>query len=127
MADANDPLAGVGIRETQDSTCTGVEMFRTAQVTAVQGGQDSAQETDLGRIPADQVKPEDIGTLSLRYVDGQPQLVVSGGTVIPAGLTVVDGAGNAVAAYAAQQPAQNRLAGGVLLVHETLDQVAEPR
>ncbi|MFI6471418.1 hypothetical protein ACIBL5_14365 [Streptomyces sp. NPDC050516] len=52
-------------------------------------------------IPTDQVNPEDIGALSLRYVDGVPQLSVSGGTVIPAGLPVVDGAGNAVAAYTA--------------------------
>ncbi|MGW2681403.1 hypothetical protein [Streptomyces sp. NPDC001436] len=52
-------------------------------------------------IPAEQVSPEDIGALSLRYVDGVPLLAVSGGTVIPAGLPVVDGAGNAVAAYTA--------------------------
>ncbi|MFF1904818.1 hypothetical protein [Kitasatospora sp. NPDC058218] len=50
-------------------------------------------------IPAEEVNPEDVGTLSLRYVDGVPQLVVSGGTVVPAGLTVVDGTGNAVAVY----------------------------
>ncbi|WP_371516787.1 hypothetical protein [Kitasatospora sp. NBC_01300] len=52
-------------------------------------------------VPADQVKPEDIGTLSIEYRDGQPVVVVSGGTAIPAGLTVVDGAGNALAAYTA--------------------------
>ncbi|MGW2860845.1 hypothetical protein [Streptomyces sp. NPDC001205] len=51
--------------------------------------------------PADQIKPEDIGTLSIEYRDGQPVIVVSGGTVIPVRLTVVDGTGNAVAAYAA--------------------------
>ncbi|MFB7860601.1 hypothetical protein [Streptomyces sp. NPDC056069] len=52
-------------------------------------------------IPADQVKPEDIGTLSLRYVDGAPQLVVSGGKYLPAGLAVVDASGSAVATYTA--------------------------
>ncbi|MFF4104376.1 hypothetical protein [Streptomyces sp. NPDC001903] len=62
---------------------------------------DTNQVADAALIPADQVKPEDIGTLSLRYVDGVPQLVVSSGTAIPAGLTVVDAAGNAVAAYTA--------------------------
>ncbi|MGW2819018.1 hypothetical protein [Streptomyces sp. NPDC001415] len=44
--------------------------------------------TELRLIPADQVNPEDIGTLSLRYVDRKPQLVVSGGEFIPATLTL---------------------------------------
>ncbi|MER5807800.1 hypothetical protein ABT143_06325 [Streptomyces sp. NPDC002033] len=52
-------------------------------------------------IPADQVKTEDIGTLSIEYLDGQPLIAVSGGKYISAALTVVDGAGNAVAGYAA--------------------------
>ncbi|MFD8980483.1 hypothetical protein [Streptomyces sp. NPDC059564] len=52
-------------------------------------------------IPADQVKPEDIGTLSIEYRDGQPVIVVSGGTAIPAELTVLDAADHAVAAYSA--------------------------
>ena len=53
------------------------------------------------REAATEVKPEDVGTLSLRYVDGVPQLVVSGGTVLPARLTVVDASGKAVGAYTA--------------------------
>ncbi|MER5618922.1 hypothetical protein [Streptomyces sp. NPDC002215] len=69
-----------------------------------QNSASGAEVTDLGLIPATEVKSEDIGTLSLRHVDGQPQLVVSGGTLVPAELTVVDGAGNAVAAYAAAAP-----------------------
>ncbi|MGW2583099.1 hypothetical protein ACWCYZ_17480 [Streptomyces virginiae] len=74
----------------------------TAQITSLPSEGSEAQEvTDLGLIPATEVKPEGIGVLSLRYVDGQPQLVVSGGTSIPAGLTVVDGSGSAVAVYAA--------------------------
>ncbi|MFC8271144.1 hypothetical protein ACFUJR_01095 [Streptomyces sp. NPDC057271] len=52
-------------------------------------------------ITAEEVKPEDVGTLSLRYVDGVAQLVVSGGAVVPATLAVVDGDGKAVAAYTA--------------------------
>ncbi|MFE7598106.1 hypothetical protein [Streptomyces sp. NPDC057494] len=57
--------------------------------------------TEPTLIPADQVKPEDVGRLSLRYVDGVAQLVVSGGTAIPGGLAVVDESGNTVAAYTA--------------------------
>ncbi|MFD4926178.1 hypothetical protein ACFWNE_33380 [Streptomyces goshikiensis] len=64
-------------------------------------GAEASGNPELTVIPASEVKPEDMGALSLRYVDGVPQLVVSGGTVIPAGLTVVDGAGNAVASYTA--------------------------
>ncbi|MFC0847114.1 hypothetical protein ACFH04_25865 [Streptomyces noboritoensis] len=59
--------------------------------------------------PADQVKPEDIGTLSIEYRDGQPVIVVSGGTYFPADLAVVDPAGNALAAYTAG-PASQRVA-----------------
>ncbi|MFD9302236.1 M36 family metallopeptidase [Streptomyces sp. NPDC060048] len=40
-------------------------------------------------IPADQVKPEDIGRLAIEYRDGQPVIVVSGGKYVPAGLRVV--------------------------------------
>lgn len=46
----------------------------------------SPQEPTL--IPATEVKPEDIGTLSIEYRDGQPVIVVRGGTVIPARLAV---------------------------------------
>jgi hypothetical protein len=48
-------------------------------------------------IDVSEVKPGDVGTLSLRYVEGLPVLVVSGGTAIPAQLTVVDGSGNLIA------------------------------
>ncbi|MFB7860603.1 hypothetical protein [Streptomyces sp. NPDC056069] len=54
-------------------------------------------------IPADQVKPEDIGTLSIEYRDGKPVLVISGGKYVPVGLTAVDGSGNAVDAHTASQ------------------------
>ncbi|MFG2364393.1 hypothetical protein ACGFY3_22505 [Streptomyces mirabilis] len=58
--------------------------------------------TEPALIPADQLKPEDFGKLSIRYADGAPVIVVSGGTVIPGGITVVDESGNAVAGYAAR-------------------------
>lgn len=60
------------------------------------------ETTEPALIPADQVKPEGVGTLSLRYLDGVAQLVVSGGAVIPGGITVVDASGNAVAGYTAR-------------------------
>ncbi|MFD4926177.1 hypothetical protein ACFWNE_33375 [Streptomyces goshikiensis] len=68
----------------------------------------SPETTEPVLIPADQVKPEDIGTLSLHHVDGVPVLVVSGGKAIPAGLTVVDGSGQPVATYAASPTIQSR-------------------
>ncbi|MFD4935311.1 hypothetical protein ACFWB2_40275 [Streptomyces virginiae] len=57
--------------------------------------------TEPALVPADQVKPEDVGTLAIRYVDGTPQLVVSGGPAIPARLAVVNESGNEVTAYTA--------------------------
>ncbi|MFE5941542.1 hypothetical protein [Streptomyces sp. NPDC056480] len=50
-------------------------------------------------IPEDDVKPEDIGVLSVRYVDGAAQLVVTGGTALPTHIPVVDAQGAVVAAY----------------------------
>ncbi|MFF3604033.1 hypothetical protein [Streptomyces sp. NPDC002463] len=41
------------------------------------------EATEPTLIPADQVNPEDIGALRLRYVDGVAHLVVSGGKYIP--------------------------------------------
>lgn len=62
---------------------------------------EAAAPTEPVLIPAGQVKPEDIGTLSIEYRDGQPVIVVSSGTYIPAGLPVVDGSGNVVTTYTA--------------------------
>ncbi|MFJ6798904.1 hypothetical protein [Streptomyces sp. NPDC091268] len=64
--------------------------------------------SDVRLIPASEVKPEDLGMLSLRYVDGTPVLVVSSGTALPAGLTVLDASGNAVAVYAARPSLEAR-------------------
>ncbi|WKK23747.1 hypothetical protein QZH56_34495 [Streptomyces olivoreticuli] len=36
------------------------------------------EATQPALIPADQVKPEDIGTLSIEYRDGRPVIIVSG-------------------------------------------------
>ncbi|MFD7496410.1 hypothetical protein ACFV8T_29165 [Streptomyces sp. NPDC059832] len=70
-----------------------------AKWVTVHAGLKTAEVTDLELVPASDVKPEDVGTLSLRHVDGVPQLVISGGTYIPAELTVVDGASKPVARY----------------------------
>ncbi|MFD7536093.1 hypothetical protein [Streptomyces sp. NPDC059819] len=50
-------------------------------------------------IPASEVAPEEIGALSVRYVNGRAVLVASGGNKIPAVIPVVDGQGNPVADY----------------------------
>ncbi|MFD9302229.1 hypothetical protein ACFWCB_05980 [Streptomyces sp. NPDC060048] len=52
-------------------------------------------------IPASEVKPEDIGTLSIEYRDGKPVIIVNGGTAVPGDLTVLNNAGNPVASYVA--------------------------
>lgn len=54
--------------------------------------------------PETEVKPEDVGMLAIRYVDGVPQITVSGGTAIPEGMAVVDGQGTPVAFYQAGPP-----------------------
>ncbi|MCD9899078.1 hypothetical protein LUR56_00965 [Streptomyces sp. MT29] len=65
------------------------------------GEQSDIQVTESVTTPSTEVKPEDVGTLSLRYVDGAPHLVVSGGAAVPAVLPVVDGSGQPVANYTA--------------------------
>ncbi|MFB7082556.1 hypothetical protein [Streptomyces sp. NPDC056308] len=57
-------------------------------------------------IPADQVKPEDIGKLAIEYRDGQPVIVVSGGKYIPETLAAVDTSGSAVSTYAVSEKRQ---------------------
>lgn len=99
---ANDGIYSATFIPPMDSSYRSAEA--TSGVTdlgAIQGTEGGPESPDLSAVPVTEIKPEDIGSLSLRYVDGVPQLVVSGGTAIPAGLTVVDGAGNVVAAYAA--------------------------
>ncbi|MEV7401994.1 hypothetical protein AB0N93_16610 [Streptomyces sp. NPDC091267] len=62
------------------------------------------EASEVMLLPVAEVKPEDIGSLSLRYVDGVATLVVSGGTVLPAELPVLDGQGNAVASFSGGPP-----------------------
>ncbi|MGW3073553.1 hypothetical protein [Kitasatospora sp. NPDC001132] len=61
------------------------------------------ETTESALIPADQVKPEDVGALSIEYRDGQPVIVVSGGKYIPAELPIVDSSGVAYATRFAWQ------------------------
>ncbi|MGW4231234.1 hypothetical protein ACWEF9_18400 [Streptomyces sp. NPDC004980] len=77
------------------------------------------ESTAPAYTPADQVKPEDIGTLSIEYRDGRPVIVVSGGKTIPAALTVVDEAGNQIAAYEARN--SSRYIGQFVLHCHILD------
>ncbi|KUN25451.1 hypothetical protein AQJ23_16320 [Streptomyces antibioticus] len=67
--------------------------------------QEPAEISGLTVIPAGDLKPEDMGVLSVRYVDGAAQLVVSGGFALPAHLPVVDTGGALVAAYLPASPA----------------------
>ncbi|MBT2492922.1 hypothetical protein J7E96_31325 [Streptomyces sp. ISL-96] len=60
----------------------------------------SEEKAPFEIIDVSEVKPEDAGTLSLRYVDGTPVLVVSGGTAIPTNLAVANAEGALVASYA---------------------------
>ncbi|MFE7932104.1 hypothetical protein ACFU6S_25940 [Streptomyces sp. NPDC057456] len=69
-------------------------------------------------IPADQVKPEDIATLSIEYRDGQPVVVVSSGKYVPSELPIVN---SSDAAYAARFAWTN----GVAHLH-TPDPVSAP-
>ncbi|WP_330252929.1 hypothetical protein OG874_44010 [Nocardia sp. NBC_00565] len=61
--------------------------------------QPESNDIELVTIPATQVTPEDVGALSVRYTDGVPELVLTGGRVVPKNLAVTDGAGNVLASY----------------------------
>ncbi|MFD4947846.1 multicopper oxidase domain-containing protein [Streptomyces sp. NPDC058409] len=82
-------------------------------------------------MPADQVKPEDIATLSIEYRNGQPVIVASDGKYVPAALKVVDGAGNEVAAFAARTKYERYIGDFVLhchiLDHEDTGMMEPPR
>lgn len=52
-------------------------------------------------ISASEFTREDLGTFSVRYRGTIAELVVTGGTVVPSVLTVVDGDGNLLAQYTA--------------------------
>ncbi|MFB7860605.1 hypothetical protein [Streptomyces sp. NPDC056069] len=72
-----------------------------AQMSPEQAASLGLAPTEPALIPADQVKPEDIGTLKIEYRDGQPVIVISGGPAIPAGIVVADESGNSIALYSA--------------------------
>ncbi len=107
---AGDEVGGC-VGETRpvpdNSTDAGCSVSRSADAS-------TSEIPGITVITAEDVKPEDVGTLSLRYVDGVAQLVVHGGTVLPAALTIGDEAENTVATYSAGTPpqAQNRIDGG---------------
>ncbi|MFF8281012.1 hypothetical protein ACF05T_34010 [Streptomyces lateritius] len=61
----------------------------------------SEEQAPFESVDMSEVKPDEVGVLSVRYVEGQPVLVVSGGTVIPETVRVVDQAGEPVAVYSA--------------------------
>ncbi|MFJ6620024.1 hypothetical protein ACIQOW_20925 [Kitasatospora sp. NPDC091335] len=56
----------------------------------------------LQEVPVAEVRAEDVGTFSLRYTGRVPQLVVTGGSVVPSVITVVDATGAVLAEYAAR-------------------------
>ncbi|WP_143687091.1 hypothetical protein [Streptomyces sp. TLI_171] len=68
------------------------------------GPHSTATEDSDYVIPATQPAAENLGTLSLRYVDGVAVLVVSGGNTIPGELAVVDANGTAIATYTPGAP-----------------------
>jgi hypothetical protein len=80
-------------------------MPEVTDLGAIPGTEGGPAAPNLVGVPVTEIKP-DVGMLSLRYVDGVPQLVVSGGTTIPASLTVVDTLGTPVAKYERLSPAQ---------------------
>ncbi|MCI3934441.1 hypothetical protein [Streptomyces sp. AN091965] len=53
----------------------------------------------LPLIPASQVDPKELSVLSLLYRNGEPMLVMSGGTKIPAEIVVMNSTGVAVGSY----------------------------
>ncbi|MFC8957382.1 hypothetical protein ACFT8P_32805 [Streptomyces sp. NPDC057101] len=66
--------------------------------------------------PAD-VKAEDVGLFSVRYKGLVPTLVLTGGTIAPSLITVVDGAGNILGEYEAR-PAPKRIASRAVPVDQ---------
>ncbi|MGW2865725.1 hypothetical protein [Streptomyces sp. NPDC001205] len=57
------------------------------------------EDSGLTIVSAEDIKPEDVGTLSVRYVDGTPEFVLTDGKAIPNQIRVVDASGQPVALY----------------------------
>ncbi|MFI6998358.1 hypothetical protein [Nocardia sp. NPDC050175] len=83
---------------------------------SIEGTAGGAESTDLGEItvteiqseaagltvvPLGEIEREDVGTFSVRYNGTVPQLV-SGGSIVPSLISVVDGSGKVVAEYTAR-------------------------
>ncbi|MFF3976937.1 hypothetical protein [Streptomyces sp. NPDC001828] len=65
--------------------------------------QPAATQADPVRVPLSDVKAEDITPLAIEYRDGKPVIVVTNGTVLPAGLAAVGQDGKTLAVYTAGQ------------------------
>ncbi|MFE5038949.1 hypothetical protein [Streptomyces sp. NPDC056683] len=48
----------------------------------------TTEAAELGLVPASEVKPEEIATLSIEYRDGEPVIVATGGKYVPASLNL---------------------------------------
>lgn len=70
-------------------------------------------ESGLTEVAPADVKKEDIGMFSVRYKGSVPTLVLTGGTIVPSLITVVDGSGNILAEYEAR-PAPQRITSRLL-------------
>ncbi|QIS03976.1 hypothetical protein F5X71_18075 [Nocardia brasiliensis] len=79
------------------------------------------ENTESSENPATEIEiePEQVAMLSLRYVDGVPTLVVSGGTLAPAAITAVDSSGTPVAMYTGG-PVPTTRQSGALLIKQTI-------
>ncbi|MEU7015021.1 hypothetical protein [Streptomyces sp. NPDC046385] len=69
---------------------------------ALPGTESGTERINAGIFPVTEITSEGGGLLSVRYVNAVPVLVISGGTSVPAQLTVVDGAGTPVGQYTAE-------------------------
>ncbi|MFZ3492340.1 hypothetical protein ACODT5_03705 [Streptomyces sp. 5.8] len=96
---------------------------------AIPGSGDGPAAPALGSIPVTEIRPEadsgltvvapadvkaeEVGLFSIRYRGLVPTLVLTGGTIVPSLITVVDGSGNVLAEYEAR-PAPKRIASRML-------------
>ncbi|GAA2453556.1 hypothetical protein GCM10010388_49350 [Streptomyces mauvecolor] len=67
------------------------------------------QESGLTILQAEEVEPGEVSTLGLHYRDGVPVLVGAEGGAFPAVIQLIDGSGNILAAYTANQVQPKRL------------------
>ncbi|WP_158866817.1 hypothetical protein [Streptomyces xanthophaeus] len=96
---------------------------------AVPGSGDGPTGPALGSIPVTEIRPEadsgltvvapadvkaeDVGLFSVRYRGSVPTLVLTGGTIVPSLITVVDGSGHVLAEYEAR-PAPKQITSRLL-------------